>query len=199
MTHSNCNVSAKFPCWLLELFLLYYLQIVFDDQNKDGQMVVNLFSSLNEFKCSGKFSNFCKDYNFFTVFSLIVMCQYCSINSGVNLSFVLQQMKMTTKWSRCCLTFLWSLSACSPRSCVSAPCTELTISGWLVFSSKGLWYISFLLVQFTKHIEVLLLANQGIYFATFFLAHLIWVPVSFSDVLLCVTVSQYIGSQCLNI
>lgn len=45
-------------------FLLYYLQIVFDDQNKDGQMVVNLFSSLNEFKCSGKFSNFCKDYNF---------------------------------------------------------------------------------------------------------------------------------------
>lgn len=136
---------------------------------------------------------------FYTVFSLIVICQYCSINSGVNLSFVLQQMKMTTKWSRCCLTFLWSLSACSPRSCVSAPCTELTISGWLVFSSKGLWYISFLLVQFTKHFEVLLLANQGIYFATFFLAHLIWVPVSFSDVLLCVTVSQYIGSQCLNI
>lgn len=33
-------------------------RIVFDDQNKDGQMVVNLFSSLNEFKCSGKFSNF---------------------------------------------------------------------------------------------------------------------------------------------
>lgn len=136
---------------------------------------------------------------FYTVFSLIIMCQYCSINSGVNLSFVLQQMKMTTKWSRCCLTFLWSLSACSPRSCVSAPCTELTISGWLVFSSKGLWYISFLLVQFTKHIEVLLLANQGIYFATFFLAHLMSASEFFRCFVVCdcqsiyrVSMSQYL-------
>lgn len=56
--------QLKFLHWLFGLILLYYLQIVFDDQNKDGQMVVNLFSSLNEFKCSGKFSNFCKDFKF---------------------------------------------------------------------------------------------------------------------------------------
>ncbi|XP_062591240.1 mucolipin-3-like [Saccostrea cucullata] len=35
----------------------YFLKIVFDDSNKDGQMVVGLFSSLDEFKCSGRFKN----------------------------------------------------------------------------------------------------------------------------------------------
>ncbi|XP_061180891.1 mucolipin-3-like [Saccostrea echinata] len=36
-------------------------RIVFDDSNKDGQMVVDLFSSLDEFKCSGKFKNMSDD------------------------------------------------------------------------------------------------------------------------------------------
>ncbi|XP_022318033.2 mucolipin-3-like [Crassostrea virginica] len=32
-------------------------RIIFDDTNKDGQMVVNLFSSLDEFKCTGRLAS----------------------------------------------------------------------------------------------------------------------------------------------
>lgn len=150
-------------------FLLYYLQIVFDDQNKDGQMVVNLFSSLNEFKCSGKFSNFCKDYNF--LHSVFINRHVSILQHQFRSEFVIriaadedddkvEQMLFDI--------FVILVSVFSSFLCIRSLYRAHNLRVVSIFL-----FISFLLVQLTKHIEVLLLANQGIYFATFFLAHLI--------------------------
>lgn len=52
-------------CKLRSIYICYF-QIIFDDTNKDGQMVVNLFSSLDEFKCTGRLASLCKNFSFYT-------------------------------------------------------------------------------------------------------------------------------------